>query len=615
MPKKPESAKLAPECSPFSARTAPTAMIPFRQAVELVPLGVSIGDPIENQDQLEFACVAIAFPKGLVASLALDLLFEQRWNFQASFIADLQTTVALAPREEVKLELRTTQRKSLQQSVIDSVEEVHSSEATIVDKETINVARASSATQNWHVDGNGSFSLGALSLGASAGTSSSVTQSATSSVDQVHETTKRSAESLKTLHKIEVNGLSETIIDERVVRRVRNPYDDRTLTLNVFQLLKRYDVTTTLSGARPALVFSVRDLVMDRRFVIVNGGFLRDSLLDADLLGELSGALESARRPPRKEREIDAKRLALDALRYLFEVPNIFNAPDVGPISNNDPAVSFDASKGLPFPLVANTGLVDSVENHAGIVFTTLNFFYRRYIDLNDAEKQDQALALALALANGTKPHWEALSAEPDNIRNILDLTDFTEGLRRLSGFLAMVEGMVRPLLEPLEHEREAQAAAEAAEVVIDRVVVHLECLREYYVQHFLRYIVRQTAGITLPSFVYDVIGRLQISNSARQLFLSVFNPRDAFLDRNEVVVPAFRKIDYVELVKVVGGSVEPEEPLEIPPITDEIDVPFDGIHLEIAPGQCRLPDVPNRHEIEIGEMAIRNLRGEADFQ
>lgn len=173
---------------------------------------------------------------------------------------------------------------------------------------------------------------------------------------------------------------------------------------------------------------------------------------------------------------------------------------------------------------------------------------------------------------------------------------------------------MLRPLLEPMEHEREAQAAAEAAELVIDRVVVHLECLREYYVQRFLQYLVKRTGGLTLPRFVRAAIDRLQINPAAKQLFLTAFDPRLAFLDRNEIVVPAARDVPYIELVRAAGGQLEPEE-IQSPTVTDEVDVPFDGIHLEIAPGHCRLPDVPVRSEVEIGEMAIRNLRGEGEIQ
>src|SRR4029078_8699932 len=122
---------------------------PFRQAVELTPIEVALGGTIEGPPPLRIACVMIT--GDFLACLALDLMFEQSWNFQASFIADLHTTMALAPREEVKLELRTSQRKWLQQSVVDSAESLNSTEATTVDKDTLNVTRSSALTKGWHV--------------------------------------------------------------------------------------------------------------------------------------------------------------------------------------------------------------------------------------------------------------------------------------------------------------------------------------------------------------------------------------------------------------------------------------------------------------------------------
>ena len=150
-------------------------------------------------------------------------------------------------------------------------------------------------------------------------------------------------------------GLSETTTEERLARRIRNPYRDRSLTVNVLQLLKRYEVTTSLASVRPVLVIGVRHLVMDRAFVLANGGFLRANLLDADLVRELVQALAAARRPTRSRNQDEAKRIAREALKYLFEVQNVFN---VQPAPNNDPAVSYDASFNVPG---MNSGFTDSV--------------------------------------------------------------------------------------------------------------------------------------------------------------------------------------------------------------------------------------------------------------
>jgi hypothetical protein len=602
-----DEAQILPECAPFEVRTAPTAVIPFRQAVELMPIGVSIGDPIEGQSVLELACVQVASPNGLRVSLALDLVLEQVWLFQEALVSDLHSTLSLSPMEEIRLELKATQRKLLQQTVLDEVEEIQSSESTIVDKEVLNVARSSSQTNNWNVDGSGSFSLGGLSLGVDAGTSETVTQTASSSAEQMHEATQKSSQNLKTLHKVEVVGLSETTTEERVVRRIRNPYRDRSLTVNVFQLLKRYSVKTGLAGLRPVLILGVRHLVMDRHFVLTNVGFLRKHLLDTDLTKELSQALAAVRLPASTEKQQEARRMAREAMKYLFEVPNIFRAPDSGGVSNNDPDVSYNASIGSG----VSSGLTDSVNNTAGVVFTTLNFFYTRFMSLSSTQKENDALAMALALAAGVRPSFEALAADADHLKKVFDLTGRTEALRRLPGFLAMVEGMLRPLVEPAEHEREAAAAAERADFVVNRVIAHLYCHREYYVQRFLHYVATQTDYVTLTEFVRDTIGRLNISVSARNFFLRSFTISRAFIDRSEIVVPAASGVSYKDLVKSAGGNVTDIE-VELEPITAEVDVPFDGVHVELAPGNCVLPDVPEPlADIEVGELSVKGIRAE----
>jgi hypothetical protein len=603
-PRMPEEAPTVPECAPVQRRVGPTAVITFRQAIELQPLQVNLGDPVEGIPFLEFGCVVV---QGLRASLAVDLIFDQVWEFQESVVADLQVVFSLAPSEEITLELRNTQRKVMQQSVLDSVEEIESLEATLVDKEIVNVNRSSSRTDNWSVSGNGSVSLGGVvSLGASGNVSSTVANTASSSVQQVDESTRRSAESLKTLHKVEVKGTSEATIEEKVLRKLRNPYRDRTLDLSVFQLLKRYSVTTTVREARPALILEVTDLLMDRAFVLANGGFLSATLLDEELARELPVALGAVRRLPGSAREREAIVAARTALHYLFDEPNIFDTPDIFGVSSNDPALSYNGSLNL-FGEAAS-GLVDAVANHAGAIFTTMNFFFRIWRDLPDSLRDAQAITIALALADGTKARWEALiGAEADNAAGVLDLNDFTDALRRLSGFLAVVDGMLRPLMQPLEHEREAAAAAERAEFVIARVVQHLGCYQNYYVQRFVAYLASSTNHITVARFVSDVIGRLPLSPAEEQMYRESFDQATAFLDRNEIVVQSPQSFTYEELVEILDGSQDGEA--EVPSASAEVDVPFDGVHIEIAPGSCVLPDVPvPAAELDVEEVTVKGL-------
>jgi len=92
-------------------------------------------------------------------------------------LGDLSSTIALAPMEQLTIEIRNSQRRLLEKQTLDSAEEMTSTESTTIDKEVLNVANSSSKTENWSVSGNGSFSLGGVgNLGVNAMTSGSFTE-------------------------------------------------------------------------------------------------------------------------------------------------------------------------------------------------------------------------------------------------------------------------------------------------------------------------------------------------------------------------------------------------------------------------------------------------------
>lgn len=66
-----------------------------------------------------------------------------------------------------------------------------------------------------HVDGSGSYGIGLFKIGASGGTSTTLSESTQVSLQQVSETARKSANSLKTLKKIDVHGVSESFVQDR----------------------------------------------------------------------------------------------------------------------------------------------------------------------------------------------------------------------------------------------------------------------------------------------------------------------------------------------------------------------------------------------------------------
>ena len=46
-------------------------------------------------------------------------------------------------------------------------------------------------------------------------------------------------------------------------RALKNPYPDRTLSVNLFQLIKHFSVETTITEVRSALIFRLTGLTFD----------------------------------------------------------------------------------------------------------------------------------------------------------------------------------------------------------------------------------------------------------------------------------------------------------------------------------------------------------------
>jgi hypothetical protein len=383
-----------------------------------------------------------------------------------------------------------------------------------------------------------------------------------------------------------------------MTRVIKNPYPDRTLSINVFQLVKHFSVETKLSEIRLALIIPIISLVFDNEFVVSNGDFLRDNLLDQSLVDELPISVQGARSLSFEDTRRTAIEVAKLALRYLYNDPanafssNIFNVQDIIQPNNpnfrdaNDPKNSFDArinfgqSTGDITGFFDNSALAEAIQHNLGIPFTVLNLFFKVYEEkINTGTLDESAIEIAEALSSYLKG-WEGDSSQTDDIRNVLDQFQYTEVFRRLTGFLAIVSGMLDPLVKPAEDEEKAIFA-------LDRLKRHLECHKNYYIQKFLAYVARQTDNQDIVDFVNRVFARAITDPNLLDQVNHAFDVERSFVDRQQIMVPSFVSISpdaFQEMFPDAGP---------INPTVIEVDVPSDGIHLETAEGACILANVP----------------------
>jgi hypothetical protein len=468
----------------------------------------------------------------------------------------------------------------------------------------MNVARSSSRTNNWSLSGQGSFGLGSFSVGAAGSVSETLTNTANSSAERVQESTSKSSEQLKTLHKVEVRESVETTAETGLTRVIENPYRDRSLRIDIYELQKAFCVEFSLIAIAPCIAVDVYSFEFDERFVRTNGGFLADNIMDETLGAELAQALALTEQLDEfDERRARAQALALTALSYLYETHNVFGfaATDNPRLQSargdlfgglpagwdeNDPAGSFT------LPLQTWSGMQDAEDNKSTLVFTTLAVYRRLYIDMVTGAGDDElGLDLALSLESTLGPLWMSAEGGEDGspATNLNDWEQATEVFRRLAGFVSFVSGVVRPLVRPTDEASEA--ASRRARFVIGRVVEHLICHRRYYTERFLWYMAERSHSRTLTDFSRWLLeGRLDVSDPS---VLEFFDPSAAYLDKSSVLIPLRESVPPEDLQGIIGKPTH--EPVPEPGVLTRtiVTVPTDGWHIEPATGKCILDDVP----------------------
>lgn len=223
-----EPSKCFNACNLLDPEIRPSFKVPYRRPVALCSFQIKV----DHDPNLAIACVKVPMPftgsqdtpLGMEFFLGIDLNFDQTWNLISLGIADLSSSIALAPLEKLTLEFQSSQRTVLEKSTVDSTEEIRSDENTVQDKEVMNAVRTSTHTDNWHVDGSAKVSIKEMAeIGVNAGTSESTVNSSNTSIEHITDSTRKSSRTLKNLHKIEVRGVSETVIQNRMTRTIKNP--------------------------------------------------------------------------------------------------------------------------------------------------------------------------------------------------------------------------------------------------------------------------------------------------------------------------------------------------------------------------------------------------------
>lgn len=574
-------------CTPISEKALPATKLAYVTRVEALSPRWT---PTEGT-VVELACNPV---DDVVVHGVAAITFEQSWSLQKIVRGEPSTVVSLAPGERLALRVTKTQRNKLDQTTIDSKSSIRSNESQTNDNQMLEVARTVTENEQWQLNASVGVEAGPASVNVSTGYQQSVQEQASTKAQEIREATQKASNELRSVSKVEVTHSSEVERIDESVRVVENPFRDRALNITVFELRKVFCVSQRTQAIAPELAIELPRIRMDRSFILRNGDFLANELIDTRLAADLQESLRTATTPSelagREERLIRLARRAFDHLYVDRDV-----------IFEGDPA-RYDFKDQVHFDYLRPKDAWHEASNYAPAaeLYMLLGSFRKLIFDAGwftvvaDDESAFTRVELVLALAKQVRPLWEHL--ESSHRTAMFDTSHFTAIYRRIPAFLTLVERMIRPLVEGGDG---ASTSRRRLDAVLLRMRKHLGCFASHYSQRFHEYlwvISNRKAHITLARQLLTV--GLELPAAEREALARAFDPERVRLAGTTMFIPhsGDAPSDFLESWFPADDTFVPTETW-----VDTVVVPADGASLEPSAGHCLLSDVPEPVEDATG--------------
>ncbi|WP_130447940.1 hypothetical protein [Kribbella rubisoli] len=231
--------------------------------------------------------------KGL--PVALFLPWKQEWRFTGLSRGNLLSSIALAPREERVIRMYSWERRSKALEQSTETETEMQQDYTSTTRDTDDVLREMTSNQKFNsqfgADFEASYSPGIASIKVGANLDLSqelgLQQVTKASTQHLTETVHRASARVRSRRITKITESSESVTGEDVVRRIVNYNDCRTMTLDYFEQLAHYTITTKFEKERLRVVVMIDNPLRTTPFTNLtlrtNETALRQSLLNPEL--------------------------------------------------------------------------------------------------------------------------------------------------------------------------------------------------------------------------------------------------------------------------------------------------------------------------------------------
>ncbi len=171
--------------------------------------------------------------------------FRQEWRPGGFSIGELVHSTSLAPLEKTVLEISDWEKSRTEIEEMEESDEKREQARSSQSTDSSEISSASSSNFDWYVDAQAEAAWGWGSASIEGGASGGSEQSASTTRSSINEQCSSSANSISEKRTVKVSMSKESGSEQRTVRELQNTNRCHSLTLNIFQLKKLYDVVVT----------------------------------------------------------------------------------------------------------------------------------------------------------------------------------------------------------------------------------------------------------------------------------------------------------------------------------------------------------------------------------
>jgi len=221
--------------------------------------------------------------------LMLYVPFKQTWKLLGYERGALINSVALAPQEEVTVEVFSWDRRKSSQEFDSTDESESTSERNDLDRDTQDLSKELTNTNEFHWGVNGKLEYkGIASIGFDVGSTNTTVTNAKNSKQRIQEATTKAVSKVKSTRHTKVSETAEYGSEQRVSRRLKNPNLCHAVHYHYFEVQARYSVSTAVDPQDIRFVTlldnPLKELAkFDNSVVRENEGVLRRVLMDNTL--------------------------------------------------------------------------------------------------------------------------------------------------------------------------------------------------------------------------------------------------------------------------------------------------------------------------------------------